>query len=118
MWHATLGPERTRLHLSEFEFVFGHVENSLAVKREDNSANSSLILSSLVSFLYHLQMIPRQVHRQRRRRSQAASWNPLVWSFGVLFLLLVLCPALVSAEESKSEYGTVIGIGMYSYFYP
>jgi len=57
-------------------------------------------------------MIPRQAHRQRRRRAQASSWSPLAWSFGILFLFLVLCPALVSAEDSKSEYGTVIGIDL------
>lgn len=40
--------------------------------------------------------------------------SALSFSFFLFLALILLCPPAVSAEDKKSEYGTVIGIGTWS----
>lgn len=51
----------------------------------------------------------------RRQSAKAASTLSLI--FFALLALILLCPVSVNAdvdEDKKAEYGTVIGIGVYS----
>jgi hypothetical protein len=48
----------------------------------------------------------------RPSRTQASRFlSSLSFAFFLFIALILLCPPSVSAEDKKSEYGTVIGIG-------
>ena len=46
------------------------------------------------------------------RKHSSRLLSSLSFAFLLFIALIALCPPAVSAEDKKSEYGTVIGIGM------
>jgi endoplasmic reticulum chaperone BiP len=51
------------------------------------------------------------------RKSSSRLLSSLSFVFFLFIALIFLCPPAVSAEDKKSEYGTVIGIGTSSFFF-
>jgi endoplasmic reticulum chaperone BiP len=50
------------------------------------------------------------------RTHSARLLSGLSLAFFIFLAAIFLCPPAVSAEDKKSEYGTVIGIGTYPFF--
>ena len=51
------------------------------------------------------------------RKHSSRLLSSLSFVFFLFLALIFLCPPAVSAEDKKSEYGTVIGIGTPSFFF-